>query len=206
MSTREQIFNIIRKNKQGWAFSATDFMQQFSRAEIDLSFSNMTETGDIRRVIRGIYDYPMYSSLLGRRTAPDIHQIAKALARKFNWNIYPDGDTALNYLGLSTQIVAKIIYLSDGPTKKYDIDGTILEFKHISKKEIISNSENTMLVIQAIKAMGDKQITDGFVENLSKKFNAQEWQKIANDSSYTTTWIYDVIKKARTLAEEKNNG
>ena len=51
--------------------------------------------------------------------------------------------------------------------------------------------------------MGDKQITDEFIENLSKKFNAQEWQKIANDSSYTTTWIYDVIKKARTLAEEK---
>ena len=49
MSNTEQIFNIIRKNKQGWAFSATDFMREFSRAETDLSLSRLTETGDIRR-------------------------------------------------------------------------------------------------------------------------------------------------------------
>lgn len=205
-SIKEQILAEIRGKKQGWAFSATDFIQKYKRENIDVALTDLFKSGDIRRVIRGIYDYPMYSSILGRQTAPDIHQIAKALARKFNWSIYPDGDTALNYLGLSTQMVAKTMYLSDGPSKKYDVNGMSLEFKHISKKELTQGSENATLVIQAIRATGEKQITDDFIKRLSAKFSNAEWGKIASESSYTTTWIYDVIKKARTLAEEEHNG
>lgn len=203
ISKKEQILTTIRKNRQGWAFSAADLAQDFSRAEIDLSLKHLSESGDIRRVIRGIYDLPMYSSILGRHTAPDIHQVARALARKFNWAINPDGDTALNYLGLSTQMVAKTIYLSDGPSKTYQIGNTTLEFKHISKKEMTQNSDNTTLVIQAIRAMGEKQMTPEFIKQLSGKFSANEWAKIASESNHTTTWIYDIIKQAKAISEQE---
>lgn len=203
MSKKEQILTTIRKNRQGWAFSAADLAQTFSRAEIDLSLKNLSESGDIRRVIRGIYDLPMYSSILGRHTAPDIHQVAKALARKFNWDIYPDGDTALNYLGLSTQMVSRTIYLSDGPSKTYQIGNVALEFKHISKKEMTQNSENGTLVIQAIRAMGEKQMSPDFIKQLSGKFSPNEWAKIASESNHTTTWIYDIIKQAKAISEQE---
>lgn len=203
ISKKEQILTTIRKNRQGWAFSAADLAQDFSRAEIDLSLKHLSESGDIRRVIRGIYDLPMYSSILGRHTAPDIHQVARALARKFNWAINPDGDTALNYLGLSTQMVAKTIYLSDGPSKTYQIGNTTLEFKHISKKEMTQNSDNTTLVIQAIRAMGEKQMTPDFIKQLSGKFSANEWAKIASESNHTTNWIYDIIKQAKAISEQE---
>lgn len=203
IAKKEQILQEIRKHKQGWAFAATDFIKDFNRREIDESLSYLTESGDIRRVIRGIYDLPIYSSILGRHTAPDIHQVARALARKFNWAIYPDGDTALNYLDLSTQMVAKTIYLSDGPSKTYQIENTTLEFKHISKKEMTQNSENTTLVIQAIRAMGEKQMTPDFIKQLSGKFSANEWAKIASESNHTTTWIYDIIKQAKAISEQE---
>ena len=205
MNIKDKLLWKIREQKQGWAFSATDFVMDFKRGDIDVALSSLVETGDIRRVTRGIYDYPMYSSILNRRIAPDINQVAQAFARKFNWEIYPDGNTALNYLGLSNQLVAKNIYLSDGPNRIYNIDNITIEFKHIAKKEL-SGDINTVLVIQAIRAIGEKQLTDEFIKSLSSKFSLDEWKKIAIEAVRTSGWIYDVIKKAIMLKEEKDNG
>jgi integrase len=72
--------------------------------------------------IRGIYDYPRFSKLLDQSLSPDIDQVARALARKFRWCIQPTGATALNFLGLSTQVPARAVYLSDGPDRVYQID------------------------------------------------------------------------------------
>ncbi len=205
MNIKDKLLWKIREQKQGWAFSATDFVMDFKRGDIDVALSSLVETGDIRRVTRGIYDYPMYSSILNRRIAPDINQVAQAFARKFNWEIYPDGNTALNYLGLSNQLVAKNIYLSDGPNRIYNIDNITIEFKHIAKKEL-SGDINTVLVIQAIRAIGEKQLTDEFIKSLSSKFSLDEWKKISIEAVRTSGWIYDVIKKAIMLKEEKDNG
>ena len=205
MNIKDKLLWKIREQKQGWAFSATDFVMDFKRGDIDVALSSLVETGDIRLVTRGIYDYPMYSSILNRRIAPDINQVAQAFARKFNWEIYPDGNTALNYLGLSNQLVAKNIYLSDGPNRIYNIDNITIEFKHIAKKEL-SGDINTVLVIQAIRAIGEKQLTDEFIKSLSSKFSLDEWKKISIEAVRTSGWIYDVIKKAIMLKEEKDNG
>lgn len=205
MAIKEQLFQKIREQKKGWAFSATDFIQDFKRGDIDVALSSLVESGDIRRVTRGIYDYPLYSAILGRRVAFNINQIAQALARKFNWEIYPDGNTALNYLGLSTQVVAKNIYLSDGPNRKYIIDNTKLEFKHIAKKELFGSCD-TILVVQAIRAIGEKQITQEFIKNLSAKFSVTQWRKIAAEAARSSAWIYEIIKQAVRIAEEEKNG
>lgn len=175
MTNKEKILLEIHRHKPGWAFSAIDFSKDFKRGELDVALSTLAEEGKIRRVFRGIYDYPMYSNILKKNVAPDTNQIAKAIARKFNWVIFPDGDTALNYLGLSTQMVAKPIYLSDGPSKIYTTEGLTIEFKHIAKKEIIANDETTALIIQAIRAVGEAQITDAFIETLAHKFTKKEW-------------------------------
>lgn len=193
-SIKSKIFTIVKKQPQGWAFSAYDFIKDFRRREIDESLSYLTDDGEIRRVIRGIYDYPMYSELLGKKVASDINQVAYALARKFNWKIYPDGDTALNYLGLSAQVTAKSLYLSDGPSKKFSIDSRTLVFKHTTQRETALEYTNTALVIQSIKAIGEKQITEKFIDKLYKKFTSDEWYQIQTDASKATGWVYKIIK------------
>jgi len=202
-SIKSQILSRIRRHENGWVFSAFDFIHDFKRREIDESLSTLTGENEIRRIATGLYDIPLFSELLGRNVAPDINQAAYALARKFNWKICPDGDTALNYLGLSTQVVAKSIYLSDGPSKKYNIGNRILEFKHTSQREAMLKYTDTALVIQSIKAFGEKQITTEFLAKLSDKFSAAEWKKIKADASKATGWVYEIIKK---LAKDSNNG
>ncbi|WP_022952437.1 DUF6088 family protein [Leucothrix mucor] len=50
---------------------------------IDQTLGRMEKKGVIRRVMRGLYDYPIYSKLLKKQLSPDIDQVAHALARKF---------------------------------------------------------------------------------------------------------------------------
>jgi len=198
-SIKKQILTKIIEHPPGWAFSAYDFIQEYKRREIDESFSYLTEDGKIRRVIRGIYDNPGYSELLKMKVSPDINQVVNALIRKNNWKIYPNGDTALNYLGLSTQVPAKDLYLTDGPSNKYYIGRKCIEFKHISQKESAVKYATTTLVIQSIKAIGEKQITQEFLDLLAQKFTKEEWAQIKVDASNSTGWVYKIIK-------EINNG
>ncbi|MDR1916011.1 MAG: DUF6088 family protein, partial [Synergistaceae bacterium] len=111
-STKNRVLYRIYSRGRGWAFSATDFTGDLARWKVDRSLADLAREGKIRRIAQGLYDYPMYSGILKKEIAPDIHRAADALARKYGWRIYPDGNTALNYLGLSTQIAAKHIYLS----------------------------------------------------------------------------------------------
>jgi hypothetical protein len=192
-SVKDRILCRIHSRGKGWAFSATDFTGNFARWKVDRSLADLVKEGKIRRIMQGLYDYPMYSDILKKEIAADIHMAAGALARKYGWRIYPDGNTALNYLGLSTQIAAKHIYLSDGPSKRYEIGNRILTFKHTATKEAALKYANTALVIQAMKAAGEGQITDDFIKTLSQKYPAREWEKIKKDASKTTGWVYKYI-------------
>jgi hypothetical protein len=205
-SVKDRVLYRIYSRGRGWAFSATDFTAGFERWKVDRSLADLAREGKIRRVIQGLYDYPMYSDILKKEIAPDIHSAADALARKYGWRIYPDGNTALNYLGLSTQIAAKHIYLSDGPSKRYEIGNRVLTFKHTSTKEAALKYANTALIIQAMKAAGEEQITDDFLKMLSQKYPAGEWEKIKKDASKTTGWVYKYISRIADNFQVKQYG
>lgn len=192
---KQQIVSRIYGRGRGWSFTPNDFIQDFKRWEISNTLEDLTNTGVIRRVCRGVYDYPIYSELLNKFVAPDITQVANAIARKYSWRIQPNGDTALNYLGLSTQVASSYIFYSDGPSKKYDILGQILEFKHKTLKEASIEDKNTILVVQAIKSIGKDNVTKEFLESLKNKFTKLEWVKIKKNSSKTVLWVQDYINE-----------
>ena len=130
-----------------------------SRPTVDSALHRLEKRGEIRRVIRGVYDYPQFSKLLDQHLSPDIDQVARALARKFRWRIQPSGATALNFLGLSTQVPARAVYLSDGPDRTYQVGNTALAFEHTALKEAGVKLKESGLIVQALKALGQERIT-----------------------------------------------
>src|ERR1700730_14515488 len=131
---RDQIVARIERSGGGKAFSAKDFLDIASRTTIDVTLANLTQSGKIRRIRRGLYDMPKVNPLLGGELSPDIDEAARAIARRQRWKIVPDGAWAANLLGLSTQVPAKIIYLTDGPSKKISIGRRSVSFKHARPK------------------------------------------------------------------------
>ncbi|MCL1828828.1 MAG: DUF6088 family protein, partial [Oscillospiraceae bacterium] len=115
---RERILN----SETGSIFVSVDFADVAENSRIGVIFSRLESEGVIRRIMRGMYDKPEYNDFLQEHLAPSPDTVAHALARNFGWTIVPGGDTALNLLGLSTQVPAVWSYVSDGTYKEYTFD------------------------------------------------------------------------------------
>ncbi|MFR8017056.1 MAG: DUF6088 family protein [Clostridiaceae bacterium] len=181
--------------EDGAVFVAPDFADIADTATIRQGLKRLYQSGIIRRIIRGIYEKPKYSKLLDEYVAADPDAVAKALARCYHWTIAPCGNTALNLLGLSTQVTAVWSYISDGPYKTYEWNSTKLEFKHRTNKEITGLSYMTSLVIQALKTLGRTNVTLEIIQTLSEKLSEAEKQACLKEATESTDWVYDTIRK-----------
>ena len=181
--------------EDGAVFVAPDFADIADTATIRQGLKRLYQSGIIRRIIRGIYEKPKYSKLLDEYVAADPDAVSKALARCYHWTIAPCGNTALNLLGLSTQVTAVWSYISDGPYKTYEWNSTKLEFKHRTNKEITGLSYMTSLVIQALKTLGRTNVTPEIIQTLSEKLSEAEKQACLKEATESTDWVYDTIRK-----------
>lgn len=202
-SAENKIISRIYGHGRGWAFFAKDFSAEFGSVNIDKALSELTKQGKIRRICRGMYDYPKYSELLGQELSPDFDQVAQAFARKFNWRIQPGGDAALNLLGLSTQVPGKYIYLSDGPNRTYAIVNYKLEFKKTALKEIGFKHRESGIIVQALKSLGKERVSSDVLDKIRKELDADMCPKILKDTKTVTGWVYDCIKE---ICREGING
>ena len=190
-----KILSRIYGRGRGWAFTKTDFVAEFGEANVHKALSSLTKAEKTRRVLHGVYDYPRYSDLLSTELAPDLDQVARALARKFNWRIQPSGDAALNLLGLSTQVPGRWVYLSDGPDRDYSVGNNELAFKKTALKDVGFKYPESGLVVQALKALGRDRVDSAVTEKIRSQLSAKDCQRILRDTRSVTAWVYEVIKQ-----------
>lgn len=198
MTIDKDILN--RLNEQNIkVFTINDIIDLGSYDNLRKILERMTKSGILRRLIRGVYEIPKYNKTFNMIAPPSIDEIAKALARNFNWDIYPSGNYALNILGVSTQIPSKYIYISSGPNRKYEYEGNIIVFKHATLKETNSFSYITNIVIQAFKELGKDNITDDIIKLICQKFSSDEINLICEEAKKTTIWIYQNILRLKEV-------
>ncbi len=202
-SNTEKALRAIQRGGRGWAFSQRDFAQLGSRAAIDKALQRLARRGTIRRAVRGVYDYPRFSKLLDQDLSPDTDQVAQALARKFGWRIQPNGPTAQNIIGLSTQVPARIVYLSDGPARSYRIGKVSLIFEHTALKEAGFKNRESALIVQALKSLGADRITPQVIANVRDWLDPGMRRKVLTDTVTATGWVFAAIKRiAREDSDE----
>ena len=190
-----QIEERINSYPFGNAFSASDFLDIADSNSVSQALFRIEKDGKIRRVINGIYDKPAYSQLIQEYGVPRIDKIADALARRFNWNIAPSGDTALNTLHISTQIPNVWEYVSDGPYRDYVIGKTPLKFKHVMPREINGYSTITVMVIQAIRAIGKGKLTQEQADRFASAITEEDREILMKEARTASGWIYREIKR-----------
>ena len=189
-----QIEERIRNSQKGTIFLTSDFIDLASSDAANKALLRLEEAGLIRRILFGVYEYPEYNEFLNEYVEPSADKVAHALARKFGWTIIPCGDTALNLLGLSTQVPSVWLYVSDGTYKEYTYGNTTIKFKRTTNKEISKLSYKTALVIQAIKALGKENITNEIINKIAQATTDEEKAQMFAEAKYATSWIYDIIK------------
>src|SRR5579863_1866453 len=192
---RDQIVAKIERLGEGKAFSAKDFLDLASRSMIDVTLAGLALDGTIRRVRRGLYDMPKVNPTLGGKLSPDIDEAAQAIARRQRWKIVPEGAWAANLLGLSTQVPAKIIYLTDGPNNEVLIGRRSIHFKHARPKAMAGLEGKFALVVQALRHLGKEGVGPREIETLRAALSPAEKRKLVKDTRFGVDWIYEVAKR-----------
>ena len=199
-STEKKIVARIYGNRRGWVFSQIDFTDLGGRSTIDWSLSRLEKRGTIHRILRGIYYYPQESALLKEQLPVEIPRVARAVARKFKWKIEPSGETALNILGISTQIPSKYVYITNGRSKTYQVQKRELQFKKGMLKETNFKYQESAILVQALRAYGKENLNTVNLKKFRNAIDPLKYAQILKDTRSVTGWVYQAIQKV--CAEE----
>ena len=191
----EHIRERIKNSSKGTIFVPSDFIDLADYGAVKMGLSRLVKSGLVRRIIRGVYEYPEYNDFIKEFIVPSPHKIAQALARNNSWTIVPVGDTALNQLGLSTQVPAVWTYVSNGPYREYSVDKIVIRFKRTASKDISKLSYKSALLVQAIKAIGKDRLDSLQMGKIARLLSADERSALLTEGQYMTAWIYESIKK-----------
>ena len=190
----DKIKNDIYKQKRGFVFTKYRFFDLGNPKTVSKVLERMVESGEIRRIARGIYDYPKKHPELGD-IPPDPNKIADALAEKDNLKIQPSGAYAANLLGLTEQVPAKFVFLTDGHSRTVQVGKLNIKLKKTTPKNMATAGRISGLVIQALRYMGQENVDDRIINILKRKLSDKDKETLMADLRYAPAWIDKVIRR-----------
>lgn len=191
-STPERIISQIKKAGAGKLVFPADFAQLGSSDAIRQSLSRLTKEKVLIRLGQGIYLFPEYDAKLGM-LYPSTDDIAQGIAKRDKTRIMPTGLTALNKLGLSTQVPMKVVYLTDGAARKIKVGNRTITFKITTPKILGVKGKISGMVIQALQELGKDQIDDEVIFKIKNILKKEEKKAILHDARLAPEWISKIL-------------
>lgn len=185
----------IRGFGRGYVFNSTDFRNLGSRAALDQALSRLTKQGVIRRLAPGLYHYPRINPKLGGVLPPLPDAVAKAVARKTDSRVVSSGALAANVLGLTTQVPAKMIYLTDGPPRKIRVGSQTILFRYAAPRTMAVSGRISAVVFQALRHLGRDGITDSVIRRLSRTLSAKDKNILKKDIPHAVAWMRPILNQ-----------
>jgi hypothetical protein len=172
---RKSIDNAMRSrtygSREGAVFTPSNFIDLGSRRAVDLALHRLVARKILRRLARGLYEHPRKHPELGT-LSPNIDKVARALAGKYHIRLQPAGAHAANLLSLTEQVPAKILFLTDGPTRTVKIGRQEIHLRRTTPRNMASAGRLSGLLIQAFRHLGKEHITSERVEKLKRALPA----------------------------------
>jgi hypothetical protein len=191
-SIANKITRRIRAKKRGWVFTPKDFLDLGTRSNIDFVLHKLVSKKTIRRIDRGIYDFPVKHSKLGL-LSPSIDNILRAITVQTGEVIQPSGANSANWLGLSTQVPTQHVYLTSGKSRKKKVGKQIVYLHHTSIAPIKHKPDKASLVLQALLYLGKQHIDNQVVKSCTKQLSSQEKNKLKHMAAQVPSWLTPII-------------
>ncbi|MGL6075191.1 MAG: DUF6088 family protein [Fimbriiglobus sp.] len=193
-SIEARILARIRGWGRGSVFVPADFFDMASREAVDVTMHRLTEAETIRRLARGVYDYPQVHPVLGALT-PSAETIATALAGRDGTRIQPAGAYAANALGLSEQVPARAVFLTDGPSRTVQLGKMTIQLRRTTPRNMATAGRLSGLLIQALRELGQKHITPERRQHLKKTLPAEKRRGLLKDLKLAPAWMHPIFRE-----------
>jgi hypothetical protein len=187
-----KLISRIYGSGRGSAFTPNDFLDLGGRAAVDKALSRLTAKGTIRRLARGLYEYPRRHPELGV-LSPDIEKVARALAGKDRIRLQPAGAYAANLLGLSEQVPAKVVFLTDGPSRIVRIGRQEIQLRRTTPRNMAAAGRLSGLLMQALRHLGKEHIAPARVKHLKRTLPAKERQQLLKGLPLAPAWMHPLF-------------
>lgn len=197
-SIDSRILTRIHGRGRGSVLVPRNFLDLGSREAVDLALHRLARKGTIRRLARGVYDFPKEHPVLGL-LSPSADTVAKALAGRDRTRLQPAGAYAANALGLSEQVPAKVVFLTDGPSRTVTIGPTTIQLRRTTPKNMAAAGRLSGLLIQALRELGQEHVTPARREHLKRTLPADKRKELVKDLPLAPAWMHPIF---RELAEE----
>jgi hypothetical protein len=195
-STVNKIESEIKRRRRGKIYFADDFVSFGTSEAIKKALLRFEKSGMLIRLAHGIYLYPSIDKRLGLGILyPSVETIAREIARRDKARIVPTGLYALNVLGLSTQIPTNIVFHTDGAPRKIKVYNQLITFKHVVPKNLAYKSEALMLVVSALKEIGEHSVSESDMKMVRKALSHETKENISGDIHLAPVWIRKKIQQ-----------
>ena len=185
----QKIQEFINSSNADTVFIPSDFYDITDPAKVSMCLTRIAINSGVKRIMRGLYVKPGNTRLCA-------NTLAQAIARNYGWTIIPSEKTALYKSGITSIAPTTWTYVSDGMYRKFSINGITIVFKHTdNKRELTEVSYQTALYIQALRAIGQSNITTDVISDLAKNVNKNERVKMLFGSQRVTLWVKKCIEK-----------
>jgi len=203
-SMETKIARRVQRSTRGTVFTPAMFTALGSRSSIDKALQSLVAQGALRRLSRGLYDKPRHDELLGALW-PSVEAVVKAVVGKDKLRVQPAGVYAANLLGLSEQVPAKIVMLTDGGSRSVRAGPMHIVLKRTSPRNMAAANRLSGLVIQAFESLGQAHITPERMARLRETLPAAERAKLVADLDLAPAWMRPLLRELAQdeLAEPK---
>lgn len=197
-SIDSRVLAAIHGRGRGSVFVPADFLDIGSREAVGISLHRLARKGTIRRLARGVYDFPKQHPVLGP-LSPSAEAVAKALAGRDRTRLQPAGAYAANALGLSEQVPAKAVFLTDGPSRTVKIGPTTIQLRQTTARNMAAAGRLSGLLVQALRELGKEHVTPERRAHLKRTLPADKRRELIKDIRLAPAWMHPIF---RELAEE----
>jgi hypothetical protein len=197
-SVEKPILASIRGRGRGFVFVPVDFLKFGSREAVDVALHRLVKKGIVRRLARGVYDFPKEHPVLGP-LMPTAEVIAKALAGRDHTRIQPAGAYAANRLGLTEQVPAKAVFLTDGPSRTVTVGPMTIQLRQTTARNMAAAGRLSGLLIQAFRELGKEHITAQRIAQLKKTIPLEKRRHVIKDIKLAPAWMRPIFHE---LAEK----
>jgi hypothetical protein len=193
LSVQNQLLKIIEEKGVGNLFFPADYYDIGSPQAVNAAFSRLAAKGTLERMGKGIYLYPEFHHGFGFYLHPSRGDIAEIIAKRENIIIRHTGEYALNKLGLSTQVVTKAVYLTNGNSREFKVGKGTIEFIRVSPKKLAAKGPLSYLAIQALESLGERETDENTLNRLYEVLRHEDLDILKEDIKLTSGWIKKIL-------------
>ena len=197
-STYNSIKERVELSERGTLFFPDSFSALGSSDAVRSALVRLCKNNILIRVAQGIYYYPRIDTKWGSGIIPpSIEEIARGIAMRDKVRIAPTGSYAMYQLGLSTQIPANVVFMTDGSQRRISIGkGRGIFFKHSSNMRVFAFQSQLMeLIVAAMREIGQDNITDEQITIVNTHLAKVDRDDYNHDIQLAPIWVRNTLLK-----------